>query len=215
MNLKEFIILSKRKIIIFILLLGIFLGISYLLGFIFFPVNFLFLIPIISYIYSCYISENRKWVEGIVLFLFSVILVNSVLFFAVETYNDSFSHSCTIDADCTFDCRLGAVNKNHATLQYFINLGSVPCDYQQTFCKNNVCQAIDQDSIEYCEGLASDYSKSECYYKLAITLNNSSLCNKIPVGFGYTQAFCLRYFEQTTTSKNNLTGRDYYTNPIP
>ena len=168
-SIKEFFRPTKVKILISLLLAGIssiiiifapaLPGIlfPFYFGMILFythPVYFTIIIFIIvSYPFGCYISKNKKWLKGIILYLIAFIIVPICFFFVINIYNDIFGYSCSTDSDCHFVCGVGAINNKYILLEDpFLSQAEIfpsdSCLVTTAICENNQCISFRKDLLD-------------------------------------------------------------------
>ncbi|MBI2575066.1 hypothetical protein HYV82_04225 [Candidatus Woesearchaeota archaeon] len=212
MGLKEFLKPDKGKILISLLLMLLSVGLMFGIATtgsvalyidVFIPVLIIFIsLPIfaitafflLSYFFACYISKDKKWFKGILIYLVCFLIAFPLSVFLIGVYDDTVARSCSSDKDCRHVCGAGAVNNLYVPLIEPLHFGT--CSHNPVaFCGNKKCKTEDSfeaESAEDCERmfgrtqdtkfnqLGMNFSNLDlCYSVLASKLNNKSMCNRI------------------------------------
>ena len=149
---------------------------------------------------------DRRKIIAFDIALVIVILCGMAL--AIHIYNKTVGTSCESNFDCKFHCPTGSFNYNFIDI-YRGPLGGSDCGEGLTaICEDAKCRtydAYDAASIEgckragggfyeflcllgmakkegntsYCDQIQHDYDKSYCYFELARTSSDLSLCSEI------------------------------------
>ncbi|MCK4497003.1 MAG: hypothetical protein KAU24_02345 [Candidatus Aenigmarchaeota archaeon] len=193
MGMKDCLRPDKRKILISILLLGISLVISIVPFFypFYFGMMLIYNIPVqfiiisfilLSYPFGCYISRNKKWLRGIILYIIAFFVFSAVVYFAAEGYNNTFAKYCITDSDCVISMGQGAFNRNYIPLEHPFALYIQMYSPSVPICENNRCEAFhiyDAEKTEDCERITHEYLGPMCYYQVAVKMNDTEICNII------------------------------------
>ncbi len=151
-------------------------------------------------------KKERRKIIGFDIVLILVLLAGII--FAIHIYNKTAGSSCESNFDCNFYCPAGSFNENFINI-YRAPFGTSDCSEGMTaVCEDNRCRtydAYDAASIEecerigggfyeflcflgmakersdtaYCDEIYHDYDKSYCYFELARTLGDLSLCGGV------------------------------------
>jgi hypothetical protein len=130
---------------------------------------------LVAYPVACYMSENKRWAKGIVIYLIAFTVVSSGMGLAIYAYNETYGNSCDSDSDCGLVCHTSSAF-SYRSIPY----SGGEC-VQPAVCKKNRCTYStlgDVKSVGDCERLWPG-DPDTCYRDLAIKLDDLSLCDKL------------------------------------
>lgn len=121
------------------------------------PFITILIVVLLTYCFACYISINKKWMIGVVLYLIVTGILPIVMEYSIDNWNNMIGLSCNNDSDCHCDSYQN-IAVNNKFIQIDVWGGKMDCIGMSAVCEDGKCRIImNYDDINYKRKLEAEY----------------------------------------------------------